>query len=61
MHNIELVDGMAVGGAPVGTRQYVDRELYDLVEGLVGHMGKVRQCIKHQSTESGTGPSANLR
>lgn len=61
LHNIDLVQGISVGGAPVGTKEYVHRELSGLVEDLVGHMGKVREAITHQSTLSGTGPSANLR
>ena len=60
LHNIALVKGFLVGGAPVGTPAYVDRELTDMVGELTEHMEKVRAVIVHQSTLNGKG-DPNLR
>jgi hypothetical protein len=60
LHGIALVDGLLVGGAPVGSPEYVDRELSDMVGELTDHMEKVRAVIVHQSTLNGKG-NPNLR
>jgi hypothetical protein len=50
LHGIKLTAGYAVGGAPVGSSDYVHNELSALVERLTSHMGRVGDAIKHQTT-----------
>jgi hypothetical protein len=50
LHGIKLTAGYAVGGAPVGSSDYVHSELSALVERLTSHMGRVGDAIKHQTT-----------
>ena len=50
LHNITFADGLSVGGVPVGSTEYVHKELSALVDTLTQHMGRVREAIKHHTT-----------